>query len=305
MKHWRKRIVSLVVAALCAGSAAAAEWAVPQGVKSFDVAGYPVAYAESGNGVPIVMLHGSWVDHRLFAVQAAELGKTHRVVAVSLRHHWPEPWDGKGGAYDVERQASDIVGLIRGLRLGQVHLLGHSRGGAVAVAVARQAPDVVRTLILAEAAGLEDVATDPPLIRARIDGANKLAATLRGAWDGGTPRAELAQTGWDAVNGPGAWAGMPPHVQQMLTDNITTMTVPLFQAGQAIVTCEQVARFAFPVLLVQSSRAASNFVAINDGLRRCNAAIAPVAVVPESNHNMHVANPKAFNQTVLQFVDAH
>lgn len=302
MRRWRKWMISFVVAAGAIGSAGAETWAIPQGVKAFEVEGYPVAYAEAGSGVPIVMLHGTWVDHRLFSRQLAEFGKTHRAIAVSLRHHWPEPWDGKEGDYTIERQARDVVGLIRGLGLGKVHLLGHSRGGAVAAAVARQAPEVVRTLILAEASGLDAVATDPAGVRARMEGGNNLAASLRGVWERGSTRAELAQRGWEGVSGPGSWAAMPPSIQQMFVDNILTVTVPLFQVGQTIVSCEQVGRFAFPVMLVQSSRPAKTYVDINDGLRRCNAAIAPPVEVPDSNHNMHLSNTAFFNRAVLDFI---
>jgi esterase len=141
-------------------ASAAPDWPIPSGVKTVEVNGYPIAYIEAGAGVPVVILHGVFVDHRLFAFQVAEFSKTHRVIAVSLRHHYPEPWDGKVGAYSISQHAADVAALIRTLNLGKVHLLGHSRGGSVAINTARQAPELIRTLILEDASGLEPLLAD-------------------------------------------------------------------------------------------------------------------------------------------------
>ena len=301
-----KRLLAASMFTLAAWAAnAAPDWPVPPDVKTVDVEGYPLAYVEAGSGVPIVIVHGAWVDHRLFKAQVAEFSKTHRVIAVSLRHHWPEPWDGKASDYSVEQHARDLVVLVRKLDLGRVHLFGHSRGGGVAVAVARQAPEQLRTLILAEPSGLVEVSTDPNGMRQRLDGGNALAQRLREVWQAGTTRDVMASRAWESVSGPGSWDRMPAPVRQMISDNIVTMTAPMVSSGPPIATCEQVGALRMPVLLLQSSRAEKIYVDSHDGLRRCNAAIAPAVVVPESSHNMHMSNPAFFHQAVLDFVRAN
>jgi len=55
---------------------------------------------------------------------------------------------------------------VRALDHGPVHLLGHSRGGAVVHNVAARHADVIRTLILVDASGLEDLLPDTPESRA-------------------------------------------------------------------------------------------------------------------------------------------
>ena len=37
----------------------AAPWALPPGVKTLEVNGYPMAFLESGTGEPVVLVHGS------------------------------------------------------------------------------------------------------------------------------------------------------------------------------------------------------------------------------------------------------
>ena len=284
---------------LMAPAWAAPDWPIPPGVKTVEVNGYPLAYIEDGTGTPIVILHGMWVDHRLFTSQVAGFSKTHRAIAVSLRHYYPEPWDGKNGAFSISQQASDVVALIRQLNLGKVHLLGHSRGGAVAINVARQAPELMRTLILEEAAGLESLLADEAVGRNRIEGVTKLGSLVRSKLDsGGRPKA--AESGWNAALGPGAWDRLPPNMQQMLVDNIGTVANGTYDPPA--IGCDDIRKFTFPILLMQSERAGKVYADMFAAMRQCNPAIGAPTIVPAAGHNMHLDNRAFFNDSVLAYL---
>lgn len=135
--------------------------------------------------------------------------------------------------------------------------------------------------------------------------AQQRAQRLREVWQAGTTRDVMASRAWESVSGPGCWDRMPAPVRQMISDHIVTMTAPMVSSGPPIATCEQVGALRMPVLLLQSSRAGKICVDRHDGLRRCNAAIAPAVVVPESSHNVHMSNPVFFHQAVLDFVRAN
>jgi hypothetical protein len=60
-----------------------------------------------------------------------------------------------------------------------------------------------------------------------------------------------AQTFVDSLNGPGAWALRPPELKQLFFDNVGTATQ--MRAAPAT-SCEQVAKFDFPILLVHGER---------------------------------------------------
>jgi pimeloyl-ACP methyl ester carboxylesterase len=216
-----------LVAALCGAASSAVwsapvSWPVPDNVKTVEVNGYPLAYTEAGNGSPVVIIHGAWVDHRLFLPQAAALSRQHRVILVSLRHHHPEPWDGKREAVSLRQHASDVAGLVRALGFDKVHLVGHSMGAVVALEVARTAPDLLRSLALADPAGPPALLGDEALARQRLDGNARLSAAVRAVLDADGDRRAAAARGWNLANGPGAWDGVPPDIQQMLADNIGT-----------------------------------------------------------------------------------
>jgi hypothetical protein len=67
-------------------------WLLPEGVKSIEVNGYPMAYHEGGSGMPLSLVHVQY-----------------SVIAVSLRHYFPEPWDGRGDDFSILQHADDLA----------------------------------------------------------------------------------------------------------------------------------------------------------------------------------------------------
>jgi esterase len=291
--------IGILLGAASAQVVAALDWPIPSGVKTVDVNGYPIAYIEAGAGVPIIMLHGAWVDHRFLAPQVAEFSKTHRAIAVSLRHHYPEPWDGTEGLFSVSQHAADVTALIRQLNLGKVHLLGHSRGGAVAINVARQAPELIRTLILEDAGGLEPLL--PEYASHHIYGAASLATWVSSDLQGGDRR-ETAHKAFNMANGSGVWERISPDMQQMITDNIGTFATKMPYDAPAI-NCDDIAKFTFPILTLHGDRSPKLYGDMSDAMRKCKPDLAADVIVPDAAHNMHFNNPTFFNKVVLEFLE--
>jgi esterase len=119
---------------------------------SLIVDGHPLAFAEAGEGNPLLLIHGTLGDQRTFAPQMEAFATTHRVMALSMRHCWPGRWE-EGGDFTIDRHVADVAGFIAALGAGPVALLGHSRGGHIAFRVAERHPQLVRALILAEPGG--------------------------------------------------------------------------------------------------------------------------------------------------------
>ena len=61
---------------------------------------YDMAYLEVGqtrdNRPPLVCVHGSLCDFRIWSVVLGPLTQQHLIIAVALRHFFPEHWDGVG-----------------------------------------------------------------------------------------------------------------------------------------------------------------------------------------------------------------
>lgn len=111
-------------------------------------AGVTLSYERYGKGPPLVLVHGSFSDHRTnWEFVAPLLGAQFTVYAIARR--------GRGltsatEGHSIEDEAADLIALIRSIG-GLVNLLGHSYGAHVALAAAARMPACVRNLILYEA----------------------------------------------------------------------------------------------------------------------------------------------------------
>ncbi len=106
----------------------------PEGIKFIDVIAYRLAYVEEGTALPVLLLvHGSMSDYRSWLNQLGAFSARYRTIAVSLRHGFPERWDGIGDDFSVEQHAADLAAFITRMNLEAIHVVGHSRGGAVAL----------------------------------------------------------------------------------------------------------------------------------------------------------------------------
>jgi pimeloyl-ACP methyl ester carboxylesterase len=141
--------------------------------KFADVDGVRTRYYEAGQGEPMVMIHGGSMagssTANVFSRNVPGLAKRFHVFAVDrlASGMTANPPDDKN--YNYASEAEFIYHFIQTLKLGAVHLVGHSAGGAIALYTAIEHPDVVKTLVII-AAGPEDPSA--------IAGPTKLDASL-------------------------------------------------------------------------------------------------------------------------------
>jgi pimeloyl-ACP methyl ester carboxylesterase len=190
-------------------------------MQTLDVNGYDMAYLEVGEGPPLVCIHGSLCDFRIWSATLGPLSRRHRVIAVSLRHFFPDRWDGVGDTYSIAQHVEDVIAFIEQIEQRPVDLMGHSRGGHVSFRVAQRRPDLLRKLILAEPGGELDETLDPDFKPGPSPLAARIAASAdviaKGDIDGGL------QIFIDALEGPGAWKRLSAAVKEPLRDNATTL----------------------------------------------------------------------------------
>src|SRR5437868_11462792 len=122
-------------------------------MQTLSINGYEMAYLDVGQGPPLVCVHGTLGDFRTWSAVLGPLSKTRRVISISLRHFFPEHWDGIGQDYLMAQHVSDVIGFIEKLDAHPVDLMGYSRGGHICFRVAEQRPELLRKLILAEPGG--------------------------------------------------------------------------------------------------------------------------------------------------------
>ena len=113
------------------------------------VRGIELAYDVSGEGLPVVLLHGFPFNRTLWRDQTEMLAATHRVVAPDLRGFGESAVGGEDAA-TMEEMARDVAALMDELRIERAILGGLSMGGYVALAFCRLFSRRVRALVLAD-----------------------------------------------------------------------------------------------------------------------------------------------------------
>ncbi|MGH3187958.1 MAG: acetoin dehydrogenase dihydrolipoyllysine-residue acetyltransferase subunit [Streptosporangiaceae bacterium] len=122
-------------------------------VETVSVGGRPVRYAGVGDSGDVVLLvHGFGGDRNSWLFLQEPLAASFRVYAVDLPGHGASGKDvGSDDALDVLADAA--VGVLDAVGASRAHLVGHSMGGVVALAVAAREPGRVRSLTLIAPAG--------------------------------------------------------------------------------------------------------------------------------------------------------
>jgi pimeloyl-ACP methyl ester carboxylesterase len=245
-------------------------------------------------------VHGATNDYRAWNAQFKVLSESYRVIAVSLRHFYPERWDGIGTDFSIEQHAKDVAGLIKNLSLGKVHLVGHSRGGAVAIEVAKSHPEVIRTLVLPDAS-IEMPVPNTPEGKAASEFTQNVIGTLQKNLKIEEP-IKAAEVFIDMLNTPGTWPQLAEPVKEMILANIYTA---LGDKSRPLTLCDDVKKFTFPVLLMTADKSPKKYEFFYSEMRKCNVDLPQTIVIPNAGHAMQRNNPEAFNKATIGFISQH
>jgi abhydrolase domain-containing protein 6 len=143
--------------------------------RTVQIGDHRVVYSEGGHGEPVVLLHGFGASADSWNRFAKPLTKRYRVIAPDLPG-WGSSTRVAAASYGYPAQVERLNQFLSQLKLGRVHLVGHSMGGFIASAYAARYPDEVITLGLIAPHGM--VEPEPSeLARSVAQGDNWLVAT--------------------------------------------------------------------------------------------------------------------------------
>ena len=115
---------------------------------------WTIRYLELGEheGRPIVFIHGFGGDLNNWLFTQPALAETHRTIALDLPGHGGSSKD--TGPWDVPALSQAVVALLDALDMPKAHLVGHSLGGAIALATTLDHPARAASLTLICTGGL-------------------------------------------------------------------------------------------------------------------------------------------------------
>ena len=297
LEHLRLCIMAAAVMFVSMSAATAGEWN-PQ-VKTVKVNNYDLAYVERGKGKPLILVHGGLSDYRTWLPLMTELSENSRTIAVSLRHFYPERWNGQGKDFTMQQHADDIAGFIKAMQLEKVGLVGHSRGGVVAMLVASQNPELVDKLVLADPSPLQSMLSNYPKAAKFMNERRKTMEETVGFYRNGKPEQGLIHF-VNYIAGAKAWEKTSDKRKSTLRDNTWTQVSHVRDLDTPF-NCSMARNVSSPVLMITGERSAPLYGYMLSALKSCFRQVSN-ALIADAGHMMYSNNPTAFIFEVQDFV---
>ena len=249
-------------------------------------AGVTIHHERFGTGPPLLLVHGSFCDHRSnWQFVAPTLAEAFTVHALARRGRGESDATADHG---VEDEAADVAALIKAID-GPVHLLDHSYGALIALAAAPHVRDRIRKLVLYE----------PPLPGsfkpARLAELEDMA--VAGDWEGFTSsflreELDLSDSDLDAMRESPLWPqfldAAPPTLQDL-------RALPKYDFDP-----RQFARLEMPVMLQIGTESQHDTYA-TDALAQV-LPNAMIAELPGQGHDAVFTAPDLYARQVIDFL---
>jgi pimeloyl-ACP methyl ester carboxylesterase len=296
------RALLLVAAAMAPASGA--ETSAPA-LKSAAIPGAVLHYVERGRGSSVVFVHGSLSDGGYWSDEVAFFGRTHRAVAYSRRYDSPNDNEIRPG-YSAVADADDLAALSKKLGLGRMHVVGHSYGALTALFLAVRHPELVASLVLAEAPAVTllgeirgEKADAGKAMLADIE--SRMLRPMQEAFRKGEREAGVRAFMAYVFRDAGAWDRMPESARRETMKNAREWEAML-TTGELFprLDPEAVRGIRAPALILSGERSYPFLTAVDDELAR----LLPDSrrtIVTGAGHQMWLEKPEACRRAVVEF----
>lgn len=253
----------------------------------------PIHYWTGGvpTGPAVAMLHGAWMDHRMFNAQLPVLADSHRVLV------WDAPGHGLSQplvltAPTIDDYVDEFVAVLDDAGIERAIVMGQSMGGLIAQHLIRRHPQRVAALVVIDSTPIAFRRSAFELLALRA------VARSFGWWPQGYLRRVTAKS-----------TALTEDVRAYALDAVSNIDRrTLVTIYQAVATAIRRAGFPdfgieVPFLLAHGQHDRTGTIA-KDGPRW--AATDPridYVVVPEAGHNANQDNPQAFNSALIRFLE--
>ncbi|QJF52249.1 alpha/beta fold hydrolase [Roseobacter ponti] len=226
----------------------------------------------------------------------AALNSQLTLTACDLPGHGRSPdWDGRGDFHDF------CTDLARSFLGTGVHLIGHSFGATVALRLAVENPDLVRSLTLIEPVWFVVLAQDNPAALAAHD---TQAAPYSEALTAGdmTQAARLFNRAW----GDGSsWADIPAAAQDYMIDRmhlVPAQSPMIFDDSPGLLRPGRLGRITVPVLMMRGAQSLDVTGHINAALAQ-RLPDAREVTIAQAGHMAPLTHPQAVADAIRSHIE--
>ena len=202
----------------------------PEIGERIDVGGIGTNYIVTGEGYPLILIHGSGPGVTAYANWRGVLpdfGKHFRCYAPDTLGFGYTDFPADIAGFAMDRWVAHLIGFMDALGIEKAHFIGNSYGGALTLALATRHPERVDRAVLMGAAGLRVPMTEG-LERVwgyqpSLDAMRELMHTF--AFDAGLVKEEIVRSRYEASIRPGAqeaYTSLFPEPRQRWLDALAT-----------------------------------------------------------------------------------
>ena len=273
---------------------------------------YQFEYLEKGTGDPVLFVHGSVSDYRTWSNQLDEFGKDYRAITYSRRYHWPNKEISDRGAYSMSQHVADLEGILKNVDR-PVHLVGHSYGAFIVLLLAIKAPQLARSLVLAEPPVITLHTSDPPnplqILKLLLTRPTIALAQIRFAATGLIPATKQVKSGniekaisivGKAILGVEAFENLSADRKIQVKENF--IKAEFLGSGFPDLNINLIRGITTPTLLLSGEHSPAFFQlllkSLDDLLQTSEN-----KVIANASHIMHEDNPDHFNEVVRRFIE--
>lgn len=249
-------------------------------------------------GDPVVLIHGSLVDRTSWRMVLAPLATALQVTAYDRRGYGES--QGPQRTHAVRDDARDLGDLLESTGLYPAHLVAHSYGGAVALRVAADRPELVRSLALHEPPLIGLLASGPeapPEVGRWTDLLESLLNAVRTGEDERAARRVV-----DAFSErSGAWERLRPEARTQAVRYIRLWGDEFSDPEAVQPDLAALSELWLPVLLTTGAKSPPLVRRMTESL----AARLPngtLRVIPDAGHVPHITGPDRFLGILTTFL---
>ncbi len=249
-------------------------------------------------GEPLVLVHGSWGDHRNWASVAPALARSFRVLTYDRRgHSRSERPPGQGSVRD---DVTDLAALLEERRLAPAHIVGSSFGASIVLRLAGTRPELFRSLVAHEPP-LFALLEDEPDTRGALTVVRERMSAVVSLLAAGDPTGGARRFVETIVLGPGAWSELPDATKETFVVNAPTWLDEMHDPEALEIELGALSALAAPALLTSGDQSPPFFRAIVDRI----ASAMPTAsswTYAGAGHVPHQSHPEEYARVVSEFV---